>query len=295
MRTILCPIDFSDVSRNALRYAAQVASHVKGNLIIVHIIKLSSTKLNPRSLHPADNFQQEACYERMRTLVLQLEKEFNLTGKIETICEYGYFPTSLNKLIKPEAIDFVVMGTNGATSFLEKMVGTNTSEFIKNAICPVLVIPEGASFTGLHKVAYASDFNSEEYIFLQQLFHFTEPFQEATVSIINILTERQSNIFCDNHVIREIALHFNSSKYAIAQIQEADIVEGLNHFVLDNQVNVLAISIHHRNFIHNLFHKSISKSLIYSTDLPILALPDKPYQKSMLKSKTVKLKLPALI
>ncbi len=288
MRLLLCPIDFSPVSMNALTYAANIAKHINGHLIIAHIIKLSSTKLNHRSLNPVNDYQQEAYEDKLRRLALQLENEFDLTGKIDTICQYGYLPTSLNNLIKPEAIDFVVMGTKGATGFLEKMIGTNTSGFIENATCPVLVIPAGVSFTGFKNIAYASDFNSEEQTFLKQLFHFSEPFKEAFVSIINILIQKQSNIFCDNHVIREIALHFNNSNYAIAQIQDADVLAGLHGFVLDNQVDVLAISIHKRNFLASLFHKSISKRLMYQSSLPILTLPENPYQKPFLPLNKIK-------
>jgi len=279
MKTILVPTDFSSNATNALNFAAGLAGQVRGKLIIVHIINLPVTPLNGVII-PPDAQLVEDCKQELNRLSKELRLENGFRFEVETICLYGYFLANLNEIAKAKAVDLVVMGTKGATNFLDKLIGTNTSGFIQIATCPVLAIPAEAKFSGLKQIAYASDFECEESVFLQQLFSFAEPFR-ANVSIINILTERQLNIFADNQVIRDITRQFPDNNYSIAQIQEQSVVKGLQEFILDNQVDVLAVSIQERTFLESLFHKSISKQLIYNPRIPLLALPQKASAKAV--------------
>jgi len=291
MKTIIVPTDFSDNATHAVRYAAALANQVKAKLIIVHIINLPITPLGNSTLILPDVQMNEDFHPALNKLSKELQLSDGVDLEIETICQYGYFSANLNEILKSKAADLVVMGTKGATNFLDKLVGTSTSLFIKMMACPVLAIPSEAVFSGIKNIAYASDFECEETIYLQQLFGIAEPLQ-AEVSIINIQTERQLNIFSDNQVIRAITKNFPNNNFSIAQIQEKDIVEGLHEFTQDIQADVLAVSIHERSFIEDLFHTSISERLIYSSSLPLLALPEKPYRKSLLKART-KILIPA--
>lgn len=275
MKTILVPTDFSDNALNAINYAAAIASQVRGKLILAHIINLPVTPVSNGVVVFPDPKLEDDCKAELHKLSKELRLENGFRFEIEIVCQYGYFLANLNELVKTRAVDLVVMGTRGATNFLNKLIGTNTSEFIKIAACPVLAVPAKAQFTGFKQVAYASDFENSDTVFLQQLFNLTEPFK-AAISIINILTERQLNIFCDNQIIRDITKQFPHETYSIAQIQEQDVIEGLRNFVQDNQIDVLAVALHERSFIQNIFHKSVSKKLCQHLELPLLALPEKP-------------------
>jgi len=186
----------------------------------------------------------------------------------------------LNDLIKSHKVDLVVMGTKGSSDSLDKLVGSNTFNFIKDAICPVLAIPPEATFSGINHVTYASDFESEEIIFLQQLFNFAEPFQ-AKVAIINILTGYELNILSDEQVIKVIINYFPQVNHTIIQIKDKNIPEGIHKFMNENKSDILAIAMHQRNYMEILFHNNIAKNLIYHISLPLLALPEKPYRKPM--------------
>jgi len=287
MKTILVPTDFSLNATNALNYAAALASQVRGKLIIAHVINLPVTPIESGFVIPNNTQLEEDYKQELNRLSKELRLENGFRFEVETICQYGYFLANLNELVKTKAVDLVVMGTKGATNFLNKLIGTNTSEFIKIAACPVLAIPSVATFSGFKHIAYASDFESDETVFLQQLFNIAEPFK-ANVAIINILTERQLNIFSDNQVVRNITKHFSNQNFCIAQIQENSVIEGLHEFTQENNSDVIAVSIHERSFLESLFHTSISKELVCQTTLPLLALPAKPYKKILPIVKTQK-------
>jgi len=277
MKTILVPTDFSPASFNALKYANALAGEVKSKLIIVHILELPVMPMESGMVLPLDE-QLEDCTKELTRLANDLQFENNPNLEVETICQCGYFLANLSHLIKSKGVDLVVMGASGATNFLDKLLGTDTFDFIKSATCPVLAVPPQATFTGIKHIALASDFENEETIFLQQLFCLAEPLH-ADVSIINIVSERQLNIFPDDQVVQDIIKRFSGQNFSIAQVKKNDVVEALKEFVQDNQMDVLALSMHERGFIENLFHKSVSKQLVCNTRIPLLALPEKPNVK----------------
>ena len=287
MKTILVPTDFSQNATNALNYAAALASQVRGKLIIAHIINLPITPLEGGIAIPTDAQLEEDYKQELNRLSRELRLENGFRFEVETICQYGYFLANLNELVKTKAVDIVVMGTRGATNFLNKLIGTNTSEFIKIAACPVLAIPAEATFKGFKHIAYASDFESDETVFLQQLFRIANPY-DAEVAIINILNNKLLNIYSDNQIIRDITKHFPDNKYSIAQIQDKDVVAALREFAQENNADVLAVSIHDRSFLENLFHISISKELVCHATLPLLTLPEKPFRNILLQGKVQK-------
>ncbi|AMM51918.1 hypothetical protein TH61_13020 [Rufibacter sp. DG15C] len=279
MKTILVPTDFSKNAHNAMRYAAGLASQVEAKIIIAHIIHLPVAPLESGMVITPDMHLEEDFSLELGTLANNLRQEYNNQFAIETICQYGYLTGDLNDLVKTHQVDLVVMGTHGATNFLDKLIGTNSSEFSKSAVCPVLIIPAVAQFKQIKHIAYASDFESEEGVFLRQLFSIAQLFQ-AKVSIINVIDDKELNILSDTQVVEDITSQFPEVVYSIAQMRIHDVLEGLHAFVEESQADVLAVSIHKRGFFDELFHSSISKKLIYHTTSPLLTLPENPYQKS---------------
>lgn len=277
MKTILVPTDFSENAHNALRYAGALASRLNARLILAHIIHLPVAPVESGMVIPVDLHLGEDFSEELNTLATDLRKELNRELDIETICQYGYLTGDLNTLVKTHQVDLVVMGTKGATNFLDKLIGTNSSEFSKTAHCPVLIVPAVAQYKDIQHIAYASDFEGEEGVFLRQLFAIAQLFH-AQVSLINVVDRQELNLLSDTEMVEEVTTHFPGVVYSMAQIRIDDIVEGLHTFVAENNADLLAVSMHKRSFFDELFHASISRKLIYHTTLPLLTLPEKPYQ-----------------
>jgi nucleotide-binding universal stress UspA family protein len=168
------------------------------------------------------------------------------------------------------------MGTKGCSDYLDKLIGSNTSDFIKKAACPVLAIPAQARFKGIKKIVYASDFATDETIYLKQLFVFAKLFL-AEVLILNVATGKLLKKPTDHEIIDSVKPHFSGQNYTILQIQEEDVARGILNFSESNHVEVLAIAIHERSALEDLFHKSIAKTLVFHTSVPLLTLPQKPY------------------
>ena len=276
MKTILLPTDFSAPAANATRYAAVLASRTKSKLILLHVVEpevlaspeggVISLPSNPRLEH----------YSEEKLLMLSKDLQLENGFEVETASVSGELQEQLNNIIRHKQVDLVVMGTKGAHNFLEKLAGTNTISFIREAGCPVLIIPENISFNEIKSIAYASDFETrEEGIYLQQLLAFAQPFAPV-MYIINIRSEEHINLVPDDEVLGHIQEQFPNNSFRIAQLMEDDVVAGIQQFIKDNEIDIVAVSIKEKNFLEKLFHHSITRQLASASPVPLLTLPTHP-------------------
>ena len=283
MKTILLPTDFSPIANNAAKYAAALASQTRSKLILVHVVAPEPAGAPDGVMISLPPDERLGVYyqQKLRELVQQLELEFGFLFPLETICVPGILPEQLNDITRRQAADLVVMGTHGAQHFIEKLIGSNTASFIKRAVCPVLVVPENATYQGFKTIAYASDFETDEEVYLQQLLAFAQPFSPA-LYVINIISEQQLGVVPDKPILQNIQKQFPNINLSIAQLREDDVIIGLEEFVRENQVDLLAVSIQKRFFPDSLFHHSVTRQLAQTSKFPILTLPVQPYRQQPL-------------
>ncbi|WP_146904648.1 universal stress protein [Adhaeribacter aerolatus] len=281
MKTILLPTDFSPNSANAAKYAAALTSQIKGKLLLVHVLgpeTAATSEGGVISLPP--DIRLELFYQnKLLKLSKQLRLDYGFLFELETMCVQGAIPEELNKIIQRKKVDLVVMGTKGANGFLEKLSGTTSAGFMKEAGSPVLIIPGNARFQNIKNITYASNFEKDETIFLQQLLQFTQPFSPA-ISILNIKSDDQIDLVCDNQILEEIQTQFPEQFFNIFQVEADDVVKGIHQFITQSQADILAVSIPGKPFLEELFHRSISRQLAYTSQIPLLALPARPFKLS---------------
>jgi nucleotide-binding universal stress UspA family protein len=142
-RSILCPIDFSDHSRLALRYAAAVARRSHGRLSILYVndplliaaagIALNDPALATRNLTELRQFVESTvsphASERARF------DEFVTSGK----------PVDeITKAAKRRRCDVIVMGTHGLSAADKLLfIGSTTHGVLQRTSVPVMAIPGG--------------------------------------------------------------------------------------------------------------------------------------------------------
>ncbi|MFT7031748.1 MAG: nucleotide-binding universal stress UspA family protein [Cyclobacteriaceae bacterium] len=268
MKQILCPIDFSETSLNALEYAVSIADKHRANLSLVYVF--TEEYYNEHLTEGVKNYQEyeEDFQSRLDVIAGELKsKSFSCTAHVLS----GNFLKSIENFIPLKSIDFVVVGTKGLGDVFDKIVGSNTIKLIDNFDIPILVVPKKASFEGLNKVVFATTYRDEDKIALRQLSEFSAPFKSSItvlhlskrdnlieeVLLSNFKEELKALIDCEN-------ISFDTKTYS------ENLVLGIDKHMSEEQSNVLAILMEKRNLIDRLFHKSVTKELSYMMDYPIL-------------------------
>lgn len=140
-RDILCPVDFSDDSRAALRYAAAIARRSGGHLTVMFV--------NDPLLVAA----AAAAYDR-RLLVETTESElrrFVVSGvgrsdapAVDTLVVLGKPAHEIQKAAQRLGSDLVVLGTRGLGRSGKLFFGSTTERVLRHAEVPILVVPHTA-------------------------------------------------------------------------------------------------------------------------------------------------------
>jgi len=138
---ILCPVDFSNVSMEALRISADLAGNFGASLMVVHVLEpiLAPTDFSfgPLSMTDVEDKLAERAQEGLDQAVskLGLPKE-----KIEIRVERGIGSQEIIRIAGECKADLIVMGTHGYTGLTHALLGSTAERVVRRASCPVLTV-----------------------------------------------------------------------------------------------------------------------------------------------------------
>ena len=159
MKKILVTTDLSANSKSAIRFALQLASQTKCDLVFYHIFEgVENNIWNPKSGNKNVKSAHDSNLEKLNKLVLSVYSECNIpVKKIKCVSETGIDVNSMiNSYAKKNAMDYICIATRGG-GVIKKIIGTNTSLLIQNSPIPVLVIPKGYKVKPINSILYSSD------------------------------------------------------------------------------------------------------------------------------------------
>ena len=138
--SILCPIDFSEASAGALRYAASIASHFVTRLIVLCVEDPLLTEAMDRGT--GAKWNPEDSKREMRQFA---EKTFGKDAPIGAALEYevavGKPAPEILRVARERSCDLIVISTHGLTGVRKLFFGSTTERVLRETTRPVLVTP----------------------------------------------------------------------------------------------------------------------------------------------------------
>jgi universal stress protein A len=164
VRSILCPVDFSEQSRQALLWAAAIAQYRGGEVTVLSVVEpllaqaarirlgidLARTEVEP-ALH---DFVEATLPERVRQ-TSHVRMEVTVGHPSEVILQTG----------RRREPGLIVMGTHGLGGFWKFLLGSTTEQVLRRTEWPVLAVPRAVSAPAvghpgvqLRRILVATDF-----------------------------------------------------------------------------------------------------------------------------------------
>ena len=146
LRRVLVPVDFSEPSRKALRYALSLAKPFNAEIRLLHVVE---ALVLPPDVEVVDlaafartlNDEAAKCLSKWRKEVASeapVEEELRAgTPYREIVAAAGEMHT-----------DLIVMGTHGRTGLAGVLIGSTAERVVHQAPCPVLVVRERGKISG---------------------------------------------------------------------------------------------------------------------------------------------------
>jgi nucleotide-binding universal stress UspA family protein len=139
-RFILCPVDFSEQSRQALLWASAIAQYRGGELTVLSVVDPLLARAARIRLHidlaradaePALREFVEATLPEAARQASHVRMEVTVGDPSEAILQTG-------RRLKAELI---VMGTHGLGGFQKLLLGSTTEQVLRRTEWPVLAVP----------------------------------------------------------------------------------------------------------------------------------------------------------
>jgi len=142
LKSVLLATDFSEASAKPLRHALAIARHYGAKFYLAHVVSSSGFALvGPDAVAAAT----EAGWRN----VLQLEDDLAQSGTLaglrhEVIVRQGDVWEELEKVVRQEQVDLMVIGTHGRRGLGKVLFGSVAEQIFRHANCLVLTVGLGS-------------------------------------------------------------------------------------------------------------------------------------------------------
>lgn len=272
MKKILFPTDFSATSMNSGQYAVEIAKRTNAEMFILNVYSVTIYDPNmPAELLMSATEQAEKSAKEALDKVCA---DFKAKGceNVTCISRQGLVVDEIINFVDENTIDLVVMGTTGEGGILEKIFGSNTSSVIAKTPKPVLAVPDEAKYNGIKTIVYATDLQESETDEIIEVTQVAEIF-DAEVVLLHICDKSEEVMIEEKNVLyEELKKNINYPNIGFELVHNEDVVKGIDNYIKNNPADIVAMATHHRSLLGRIFSKSLTKSMVYHTHTPLLAI-----------------------
>ncbi|GLU45315.1 universal stress protein [Allomuricauda sp. NBRC 101325] len=280
MLRVILPTDFSENAYNAITYAVKLLEHSTAVFYVMHAYsppayRMDYTFGSPGQFGLPDDhrYQVEEELDKIRN---RIETEFpNTKHTYFTHAALNTLEDEIESMSVKEHVDFVVMGTQGATGAKEIIFGSNTVRSIDKLKIPVLAVPAAFAYTTPHNMLfptdYEVDYNKAQFPFLlnfSKLWH-------SKLHILHVahpdgLTAAQS----DNKTFLEGKLLERNTEFY--DLPDQELLVAIDDFLKENPMEMLVMVKNKHSLIEKLFMEPVIKNIGFHSEIPFLVLPYNP-------------------
>lgn len=262
MYKVLVPVDFSDTSLNALRYAVKMFKPHPLKVTVLHTYGTPSSAFHMKSL---DRVLADDAEREMDRFIKKLEREepdvlfkpVNIKGEavhaIKSMADRGDY-------------DLVVMGTKGASGLKEVFVGSVAGGVIAGTAAPVLVVPSGNVFEPVDKLVFAlGDVALTDDALAKPLLMLIELFG-CHVDILHVTDEEDPDLTDKLGPLADL-----DSSVHIAR-GSGSVHDHLNNYLENSGAGMICLVRSKHGFFNRIFQSSVTLKQTFDSPVPLLVL-----------------------
>lgn len=277
MIKVVLPTDFSENAFHAISYAVRLLEHSTCIFYVVHaytppMYRVDYTLGSPGQLGLPDDEQYKA-EQALEDTIKKIRTNFNVAK--HTFVAHAAFNTlddEIESIAQKEGVDFIIMGTQGATGALEILFGSNTVHVIQKSSIPVLAVPQDYEYAIPNHILFPTDFEVDytkahlEFILkLSKVLHSKLHILHVT-SPEGITTAQENNrAYLEGQLLEQ-----NHDFYDVA---DQDLIEAINAFQTNHPVDLLTMVKNKHSFLERLFVEPVIKKVGLYSKVPFLVLP----------------------
>ncbi len=277
MKNILIPTDFSENSHNAIRYALDYFANVSVNFYLLHVSQKEPINLKEEGESFFENATEIPIIQNPSALLKEEIKNCQLLSKnvrhhFFTLSENLNLVEAIRKQVSSKKIDYILMGTKGASKVNRNEIGSNACDVITKVKCPILVIPEHARFTEIKNIVFVTDYNSLYRNKIISRLSETLKLHQSPLRVLHVKSQNTGLTAAQTDNKGFLQYFFRETKHSFHFIENKDLEMGIQDFVTTWDICMISIVAKNLNFIQRLLLRPTQKAVSYRTDVPFLVL-----------------------
>lgn len=264
----LVPIDFSNNSLKALDLALALATPRVDRITVLHVIETHYDFATQVAL-----FTEQQLKEGRKRGKELLEKHKDSKTSISFKLAEGNPALQISQLATNQKIDLIVMGTQGASGITKSLIGTVAVSVIRDAPCPVLVVPAKTSKTNLKQFVLGLEFADHEPPMLDVLAKHVKKWK-GKLQVIHVQPSKKQEfkqVLLELGVKQYLSKKYPSLKAEFLKLTGEKPAEALNTH-MESQPGILVMCHAKQGLLEELFTKSDSIQMAFQTKAPLLVL-----------------------
>jgi nucleotide-binding universal stress UspA family protein len=276
MKTILCPVDFSDNSRSAYLFALELAKLFNSKLILLHCyetpvvfteLPIGAIPVNAKELY-------ENARKRLGRFVSGVKIVASKIVKTEMVILQGLASARTIETALEKKADMIVMGATGTSAVARLLMGSNALRVLRQAPCPVITVPKGIKFKPIKKIVYATDLQDDNLSAANSLIPLARKFG-SEILFLNIDNRLLMNNEKDyQNMKKKISSAVKYAKISGYVSTQLNVVNGIQEFVRKTKPSCLAMYSRHHGFIGKLTGARLTAKTALKIKLPFISLPE---------------------
>jgi nucleotide-binding universal stress UspA family protein len=156
IKNILVPLDFSALSLHAVNHAERIARLIRARITLLHVVEPFGDAVGTSGmLATAMRLERELQIQSAKRLQKIARTAMQTTkGQIDTAAIIGPIASTITRAATETKANLIIMGTHGASGFVENLVGSNTYRVATLSRIPVLSVHKPVERSGYSNLIY---------------------------------------------------------------------------------------------------------------------------------------------
>ena len=260
-KTILTPVDYSEVSDVAIGHASEILKASKGDLLLFHVVKTSK--------------QLFAAQRKMKIFAAKVQAKYP-DILVKSLVRIGDVYDDVGNAALENYAELIVMGTHGLKGF-QIITGSRALKVMANSEVPIIIVQKKTKRRKAYKnilLPMTIDKNSK------QKLNYAKHLALYFDSKIYLLPQYEKDEFLRNKVERDINFskqYFEEAEleYEVATLKEAgDDFEDYLKYSQDKEID-LVVFMNQPESAYTLFDAKVQRVITNKSNIPVLLINPK--------------------
>lgn len=276
---IIIPVDFGEQSLIAVRQSFNMVKLTNSELTLLHVIDNDLMGVFQSKIFSKSDLHEQhmaGVKQQLEELAAQIRQESGV--KVNTRIMEGKIYDAIVDVSAEDDAGLVIMGTMGAVGLKKKILGSNASRVVREAVCPVITIKGKEHRFGIKHILLPLDLTKETKEKVNKAINIARMFG----SVIHIVTIVESgDEFITNKLTRQmdqVSDHIQEAGITCTTefVEGGDVVDEILKVADKTQSDLIMIMTQQEVGFTDLFISSAAQEVINRSEVPVLSIRPMP-------------------